>query len=148
MRIADIDHFYYFAYGHNTNSQEMLRRAPTARLIGSARLKNFQFILKNYSDIMPQDGASVMGVLWRVHLKDLDRLDHDEGLHINYNRIPVPVHCRGKTYRAMAYIMDPSYTEHDLPSRHYLKLVTQGYKEHNISLWQIKRALEIRQREQ
>lgn len=142
MKIADINHFYYFAYGHNTNTKEMLNRAPSAKLIGTAYIKNFKFLLKNYADIIPNDSSICHGVLYKIGLENLKELDHDEGLHVHYNRIPVPAHVGDQTYRAMAYIMDPEYHDPNSPSQEYLKIVLQGYQEHGLPMKQIKQALQ------
>jgi gamma-glutamylcyclotransferase (GGCT)/AIG2-like uncharacterized protein YtfP len=142
MKIADIDHLYYFAYGHNTNTREMKHRAPTARFIAPAYIKNFRFLLKNYADIMPSDAAITHGVLYRINIKDLKQLDHDEGLHVHYNRIPVPAHVGDQTYQAMAYIMDPEYHVPHQPTKKYLDLVARGYQQHDLPLKQIQQALD------
>lgn len=141
MRFEEIDHIMYFAYGHNTNSNEMKDRCPDARHIGHAVLKNFRFELNHFANIVSDDGAETHGVLWNISQKELKELDVDEGLHDHYNRIPVQVKFGDKTLQAAAYIMDPGYHPPDSLNKKYLKLVIEGYKENDLPLEQIKQAI-------
>lgn len=142
MRFKEIDHVMYFAYGHNTNTDEMKKRCPDARYIGVAVLKNFRFILKHYADIEPSDGDQTYGVLWSITTKELKALDHDEGLHEHYNRIPVKVYMGDQDFRATAYIMDPGYNAEGPPDKKYVELVKQGYEEHDLPLDQLEQGLQ------
>lgn len=141
MKTSDINTVYYFAYGHNTQSEAMKHRCPGAELIGTAILKNFQLSFKHFSNIENHDGASITGVLWKISDDDLQALDDDEGLHSHYNRIPVEVHTKKKAYRATTYIMDPLYDPHSVPEKSYIRNVASGYAEHGIPLAQISDAL-------
>ena len=142
MKLDDIGKIYYFAYGHNTDSEVLKRRAPSAVFIGNALLKNFKLTFKDFSNIENQDGARVQGILWHIDRADLKNLDHDEGYHEHYNRIPVEVHCEGSVYQATTYIMDPNYVADSTPSSSYITDMMKGYREHGIPVIQIKRALE------
>ena len=141
MKTSDINTVYYFAYGHNTQSEAMKRRCPGAELIGKAVLKNFQLGFKHFSNIENIDGKSVIGVLWKISDRDLQALDDDEGLHRHYNRIPVEVHTKKKAYRAATYIMDPLYNPTAVPDKSYIRNLAIGYTEHDIPLSQITNAL-------
>jgi len=142
MRFKEIDHLLYFAYGHNTNTKEMKRRCPDARYIGVAVLKNFKLVMKHFADIESSDGDQTQGVLWSISSKDLKTLDHDEGLHDHYNRIPIKVNMGDQELRAAAYIMDPSYRADAAPKDRYVDLVRQGYEEHDIPLDQLEQGLQ------
>lgn len=37
---------YYLAYGSNLNVQQMLYRCPTARIIGTSTIPNYQLLFK------------------------------------------------------------------------------------------------------
>jgi hypothetical protein len=98
--------------------------------------------MRHYADIYPEDDAVTYGVLWSISGKDLKELDHDEGLHENYNRIPVQVHFGDRKLYATAYIMDPGYKNGHNPDKKYIELVAKGYEEHRIPLDQLRQALD------
>jgi len=139
MRARELDILLYFAYGHNTNTQVMLKRCPSAAYRGVGELEGFRVVLRHYCDIEQQHGSVVEGVLWQINLSDLRALDHDEGLHVDYNRIPVEILTHTGWVRAMTYIMDPEHTqaEHQSPDSNYIESVSAGYSEHSLPLEQI-----------
>ena len=141
MQAKELLKVHYFAYGHNTNSEEFKSRCPSAEEIGTGVLKNFELIFKHFSDIKPSNSGKVVGVLWEITHSDLKNLDKDEGYHSHYNRIAVLVECNGKSVAATTYIMDPEYNEHTPPEKDYIKKVVTGYKEHDIPIAQIKQGL-------
>jgi gamma-glutamylcyclotransferase (GGCT)/AIG2-like uncharacterized protein YtfP len=133
---------YYFAYGHNTLSEDFKERCPSAKFIGPALLHNFQLLIKHYADIVSNDHSSVAGILWSISHNDLIHLDKDEDYHVHYNRIPVEVHAKGKPFSATTYIMDPDYKTMAPPSKDYVRDMITGYREHDLPLEQIKAALD------
>ena len=144
MRFADIEDIFYFGYGHNTDVEEFLRRVPGAKPLGVGVLKNFKFVLKHYADIENQEETECYGVVWKITTRDLKTLDHDEGLHKHYNRIPVEIDLGSKKIRATTYIMDPAYHSSSLPSKKYIKMLATGYKENGVPMSQLVNALEER----
>jgi gamma-glutamylcyclotransferase len=149
MRLDDIGKIYYFAYGHNTNLEEFKKRVPDAERIGTAVLKHFTLTFHHFSNIEYRDNARVIGVLWHIERKSLKDLDHDEGFHKDYTRLPIQVFCDAtdQQYDATCYIMDPAYTGNGLPTKEYLNMLLKGYRENHIPLIQLKRALEERKRQ-
>jgi cation transport regulator ChaC len=142
MKIQDLDTVYYFAYGHNTYTDTMTDRAPSAEFVGVGVLHNFQLSFHKYANIQNHDGSQVQGVVWRITRRDLNILDHDEGLHEHYARIPVEVHMQDhRVIEAMAYIMEPSYMPGVQPDAGYVRDVGRGYQQHGISLRQLQDGL-------
>ena len=56
----------YFAYGMNTNLEQMARRCPGAVCLGAAWINNYQFEFRHHADIQKQPGAVCHGVLWEI----------------------------------------------------------------------------------
>jgi gamma-glutamylcyclotransferase (GGCT)/AIG2-like uncharacterized protein YtfP len=136
--------FYYFAYGHNTNTETLTELCPDSEFVGIGTLKNFQLTFEKYANIQTKAGKSLQGVVWRIKEKYLSKLDGYEGLHKNYNRIPVEVNLRGKKIECTAYIIDPEFeikAIHVEPTEAYIKVCATGYSEHGIPLSQIEAAL-------
>ena len=142
MRISEVSHVTYFAYGHNTNNSEIKRRCPSAKLLGTGVLKNFEFVLKHFADIEHKEDAACYGVVWEITRDDLDYLDKAEGYHKHYNRIMVEVHLGKKKIQAMAYIMEPDYESEGLPTKKYVRMLAKGYEENDIPIQQLEHAVD------
>lgn len=132
----------YFAYGMNTNLDEMARRCPTAVCLGPAWLDNFEFAFRTHADIEKKDGARCYGVLWDIDDTCLKALDMLEGYPYYYHRFRVRAQHNGKSVYALVYRMnDQSYAQD--PSPGYLAMVTEGYEKNNVPTHQIDTALEL-----
>ena len=142
MRLDSIERVLYFAYGHNTQSETMYTRCPSAVLIGVGVLHNFRFVLKTFSDIEYDEKSVVYGVVWDISKNYLDTLDSDEDLHKHYDRIKVDIHCNDSVVKAQTFFMDPDYPAAKPTTDKYIKFLISGYKEHGLPLKQIKDAIE------
>ena len=69
----------YFAYGMNTNKEEMAYRCPGARAMGKAVLPGYRFEFKSFATIVPDVDSYVEGVLWTITESDELALDILEG---------------------------------------------------------------------
>lgn len=132
---------YYFAYGMNTNLDQMAQRAPRARCLGAARLPYYRFRFAHHADIVPDRDSSVWGVLWKVTEDCRRALDVLEGYPDYYNICEVDVVQNGKIYVAETYFMNPGNHD-DFPSEYYLNMVLEGYKQNSVSTNQIVAALQ------
>ena len=132
---------FYFAYGMNTNRSSMTWRCPGAISFGHARLLDHEFRFSYHADVVVSPGESVDGVLWLIdedHLADLDTL---EGYPSYYDRVILPVEYRGNIIMAECYRMQPDNIE-GVPSRGYLDMILEGYREYDIPNDQIWTALD------
>jgi len=134
----------YFAYGHNTNIDEMQRRIPGAKLLGTADLQGWEFVMEHYSNIVPESGSTVKGVLWSIPEESRRDLDYDEAYGKNYGHRMITVMHNSRPVRAMVYIMLSKYHNNKPPSRKYIDWIAAGYKANKIPLSQLIHALEDR----
>lgn len=132
---------YYFAYGMNTNQQQMAHRCPAAKLIGPAVLPGYRFRFAHHADIVPDENFSVEGVLWYITEDCLKSLDALEGYPHYYDCQEVLVKCEGEDYFAEVYYMTPGKLD-ALPSANYYKIVMEGYQQHGVNTRQITQFLE------
>jgi gamma-glutamylcyclotransferase (GGCT)/AIG2-like uncharacterized protein YtfP len=142
--MAAWEHIPYFAYGHNTNVQEMYRRVPNARLIGHADLHDWKYVLEHVSNIVPSEGDTVHGVLWIIPIEQLDKLDWAEAYHSNYRHQIVTIEYDGKMLKAMSYVLLKKYHSDEPPTAKYVDYVTTGYRENHIPMSQLITALDDR----
>lgn len=131
----------YFAYGMNTNKEEMAYRCPSAVPIGKAILPDYRFEFKSFATIVPSPGNKVEGVLWEISKTDELALDMLEGYPEFYDKRSVNIK-QDVDHIAMTYIMDPRGKTYG-PSNSYYSMVSQGYQQFGLSQQQL---LEARSR--
>ena len=145
--MAAWEHIPYFAYGHNTNLQEMYKRVPAAQLVGHADLNDWKYVLQHVSNIVPSKGDTVHGVLWIIPVQSLDRLDWAEAYHTNYGHRIMPIRYQGRIMKALSYVMLKKYHSDELPTVEYIDYVATGYRENDIPMSQLISALDDRIKE-
>lgn len=131
----------YFAYGMNTNMEEMAHRCPKARTLGQACLPGYRFAFYQHADIVNDDSTATDGVLWEITDDCLASLDILEGYPYHYTRFEVYVEYQGEIVQATTYQMTPENQVPDLPSASYYFMITKGYDQHSISHKQLTEAL-------
>ena len=128
---------YYLAYGSNLNIPQMRHRCPTAKLIGTAEIKDYELLFKgsktgSYLTIEPKKGATVPVAVWEVKQGDEANLDIYEGAPRFYYKKDMQIKCRyrksGKTRTISAFV----YIMHEdrqlgVPSAYYVNTCLNGY---------------------
>ena len=126
----------YFAYGMNTNKEEMAYRCPSAVPMGKAILPGYRFEFKSFATIVPSPKEQVEGVLWTITDTDESALDVLEGYPEFYDKKTVSVKHNKQSYIAMTYIMGPREQGYP-PSDGYYSMVSEGYQTFGLSQWQL-----------
>ena len=132
----------YFAYGMNTNLDQMAARCPGAVCLGPAWIEGYALVFRHFADIEPAAGDWCDGVLWEItddHLVALDRL---EGYPYHYTRFTVVVHTDRGSDTALVYQMTDQSYEHP-PSNHYFNTVYEGYEQNSVDTHQLIETLEL-----
>jgi len=132
----------YFAYGMNTNQEEMTYRCPDAQSLGHARLIDHAFRFAYHADVVPCAGSYVDGVLWSITDQDLASLDQLEGYPIYYGRDRVRVSQGSRIVLAVCYSMQPGQPD-TLPSTRYMDMVLEGYAQHQVPTDQLWNSVEL-----
>ena len=120
----------YFAFGSNLNQKQMKRRCRDSKYIGCYSLKNYKLVFRNYflgggvAYVLKKKNSSVLGAIYKISKKDEKELDIYEDFPKTY--IKKYFSLLGK--KVMFYYM-PKKTKHVLPSKRYLNLIIQGYKD-------------------
>ena len=126
----------YFAYGMNTNREEMAYRCPSAVALGKAVLPGYRFEFKSFATIVPDSKEQVEGVLWTITDTDESALDMLEGYPEFYDKKTVSVEHNNQSYIAMTYIMGPREQGY-APSDGYYSMVSEGYQSFGLSQRQL-----------
>ena len=126
----------YFAYGMNTNLDEMAYRCPGARSLGHARLIDHVFRFAYHADVEACEGSYVDGVLWEITPENLEALDRLEGYPVYYDRCALQVVHEARTYHALTYRMQPGQPN-TTPTSQYFDMVLEGYQSHQVPVEQL-----------
>ncbi len=120
----------HFAYGSNMSRAVMRRYAPQARLLGTAELAGYRFIITGdgYASVEPERAQSVHGVLWRLTPRDRITLDAWENVERGlYRAEMLPVRGAGRRAPALVYIARPGGEGRAKPG--YLEVVIAAARE-------------------
>ncbi|KAJ4018238.1 hypothetical protein NW752_002143 [Fusarium irregulare] len=73
---------YYFAYGSNLHLQQMKKRCPGSKFIGSAKLVDYRWQIneRGYANVIEAQGHWVEGLVYEINARDEARLDINEGV--------------------------------------------------------------------
>ena len=118
---------YYLAYGSNLNKRQMKHRCPDAVPVGSCVVDDYELVFRSVATIEPKPGASVQCGIWKISAEDEHRLDVYEGYPRLYVKQDFWVTVKGKTIRAMAYVMASGIRHLSPPSTGYLLTIAEGY---------------------
>ena len=122
----------YIAYGSNLNLPQMAFRCPTARVIGTSEIKDYELLFRggnrgSVATVEPLAGSSVPVLLWTLKERDLQALDRYEGYPSFYRKEILDVELKSKKNPAMVYIMNDGHPLGS-PSDYYLNTILEGYK--------------------
>ena len=120
----------YFAIGSNLNQKQMKRRCKDSKYIGCYSLKNYKLVFRNYflgggvADIQKDKNSTVLGAIYKISKKDEKELD----VYEDYPKTYIKKYFKILGKKVMFYYM-PKKTMHVPPSKRYLNLIIQGYKD-------------------
>ena len=133
---------YYFAYASNLSRKQMSERCPDAQPKFVATLYNYKLIFAGWSrkwhggvaSIKPFRGERVTGAIYELSERGLRQLDKYEGYPDIYTRVNVIVTDGfGSRMEAVTYIK-VEQSEETQPSKEYLAIIQQGYRDWGIVL--------------
>ena len=127
----------YFAYGSNMNVSHTQQRCPGITRMGKSQLNGFRLVFNYHADIIPEEGCIVHGGLWKITGDHEVALDTYEGYPTYY----------GKYYQddVMFYRMKEASDNSKSPSRWYLKIIIQGYKDFGLTQDDFEESLGVQQ---
>lgn len=123
----------YIAYGSNLNLSQMMRRCPTAKVVGKGEIKDHELLFRGASrggvaTVEPKAGSSVPVLIWDIGPEDEKNLDIYEGYPRLYKKADLEVQTEEGCESIMAYVMNGGHAI-GTPSTGYLDTIAQGYLE-------------------
>ena len=142
---------YYLAYGSNLSREQMAFRTPNAEIVGTAMLKGWRLLFRQYATIKKSDKYSTPVLVWKISANDEKRLDRYEGFPKFYVKKNLKVSVTGLDgndlgeLKAMVYIMSAEAmkmrTPHSTPSSQYYSILHDGYNDFGFDKEILKEAL-------
>ena len=129
----------YFAYGSNLNHFQMKRRCKDSKYLKKINLKGYTLNFRSKyraADIEKKNNSIVPGGLYKISKSDEKKLDIYEDYPILYKKYYF--YYYGK--KVMTYTMVQK-TPFMYPTERYFKEVKRGYKDCNLDIKYLKRAL-------
>ena len=128
---------YYIAYGSNLNLRQMKMRCPTAKVMGTAVIKDYELLFKgsktgSYLTVEKKSGISVPVAVWEVTAEDEKALDRYEGFPNFYYKKELTLPIKGirtgkiRKRRVFVYIMHEDRPV-GIPSNLYMRTCLEGY---------------------
>lgn len=122
----------YIAYGSNLNLPQMAFRCPTAKMVGTSEIKDYELLFRggmnsSVATVEPLKDSNVPVLLWKLKEHDLQALDRYEGYPSFYRKEILEVELKGRTIPAMVYIMNDGHP-FGSPSDYYLNTIMEGYQ--------------------
>lgn len=130
---------YYIAYGSNLNIRQMKMRCPSARIIGTSEIPDYELLFKgsktgSYLTVEPKIGESVPVAVWETTAEDEEALDRYEGFPAFYYKAEMKLPIRGirtgkiRNRRVYVYIMHED-RPHGVPGGYYVRTCLEGYRD-------------------
>jgi gamma-glutamylcyclotransferase (GGCT)/AIG2-like uncharacterized protein YtfP len=132
---------YYFAYGSNLHTPQLVARIGAAKVVGAAMLRDYELVFSGHSrtrggataSIRPKRGSDVPGVVLRVTQKQIETMDRFEGHPTVYKRFDTVVELDAdeREIEVTAY-RRPDRTALAAPTIEYFTTVLRGYRDHGL----------------
>ena len=129
----------YFAYGSNLHHFQIKRRCKDSIFLKKINLKNFRLTFRSKyraADIEPKKNSIVPGGLFEISKSDEKKLDIYEDYPVLYKKHFF--YYYGK--KVMTYTMVVK-SEFRFPTERYLNIVKKGYKNCNLNISYLIKAL-------
>lgn len=123
----------YIAYGSNLNLKQMQRRCPTAKVVGTTMLCNWELCFHGanhgaVATVEHRKGGKVPVLVWSLQPRDEKALDIYEGYPRLYRKETLRITVNKKRVYAMIYLMNTERHPYGTPSHGYLTTILEGYK--------------------
>ena len=122
----------FAAYGFGLNRAEMAKHCPTAKMIGSAELKNYRLSFRGskasaVATIEKAKSGSVAALLWEISPQDEIALERWIGVPELYRKSTIKVRRDGTLVETLIYILISGKPQNK-PSAFYYSTLLEGYR--------------------
>ena len=130
---------YYLGYGSNISREQMAFRTPNAEIVGTAMLKGWRLLFRQYATIKKSAKYNTPVLVWKISENDEKNLDRYEGYPKFYVKKNLKVNVTGLNgndlgeLEAMIYIMSAEAMklrqQRSIPSTQYYSILHDSYND-------------------
>lgn len=134
----------YAAYGSNMNLEQMSRRCPEAKIVGTGMIEDYKLTFggNGHANIKHCKGSEVPIVTWEIAPRCERALDAYEGYPRYYIKKEIIIKTKAGNEKAMVYIMDRNYENKIVtPTSTYYNIIYEGYLDNKIPVEILEEAL-------
>ena len=142
---------FYLAYGSNLSREQMAYRTPDAEIVGTAMLKGWRLLFRQYATIKKNEKFETPVLVWKISEQDEKNLDRYEGFPRFYKKKNLQVNVTSLDgedlgeVSAMVYIMTREAVEmrkmNPAPSNYYYSVLDAGYEDFGFDKKILRKAL-------
>ena len=120
----------FFAFGSNLYQKQMKKRCKDSKYIGCHKLKGYKLVFRHLyygggvADVEKKKNSTVLGAIYKITKKDEKKLD----VYEDFPKVYIKKYFKLYGRKVMFYYM-PKKTKTIPPSKRYLNLIIQGYKD-------------------
>ena len=120
----------YFAFGSNLYQKQMKKRCKDSKYLGWHKLKGYKLVFRHLyygggvADVEKKKNSTVLGAIYKITKKDEKKLD----VYEDFPKVYIKKYFKLYGRKVMFYYM-PKKTKTIPPSKRYLNLIIQGYKD-------------------
>ena len=120
----------YFAFGSNLYQKQMKKRCKDSKYIGCHKLKGYKLVFRHLfygggvADVEKKKNSTVLGAIYKITKTDEKKLD----VYEDFPKVYIKKYFKLYGRKVMFYYM-PKKTKTIPPSKRYLNLIIQGYKD-------------------
>ena len=120
----------YFAFGSNLYQKQMKKRCKDSKYIGCHKLKGYKLVFRHLyygggvADVEKKKNITVLGAIYKITKTDEKKLD----VYEDFPKVYIKKYFKLYGRKVMFYYM-PKKTKTIPPSKRYLNLIIQGYKD-------------------
>ena len=120
----------YFAFGSNLYQKQMKKRCKDSKYIGCHKLKGYKLVFRHMyygggvADVEKKKNSTVLGAIYKITKTDEKKLD----VYEDFPKVYIKKYFKLYGRKVMFYYM-PKKTKTIPPSKRYLNLIIQGYKD-------------------
>ena len=120
----------YFAFGSNLYQKQMKKRCKDSKYIGCHKLKGYKLVFRHLyygggvADVEKKKNSTVLGAIYKITKTDEKKLD----VYEDFPKVYIKKYFKLYGRKVMFYYI-PKKTKTIPPSKRYLNLIIQGYKD-------------------
>ena len=140
------EHFLYFGFASNMNTERIHRNNPTAKYLTNGYIEDYELAFYSPNGkagswggaagtLDKKIGGKLWGTIWTIGMENVKSLDKQEDVPNTYKRYEKDITAEnGDKLKCVMYMMNEEaiVKGRENPSPKYINTIREGAKEHNL----------------